>query len=79
MARLDLAIRYHPTFADEALGLARRLFARFDEAIDSLVLTPVSDDDFALFLNGHLLCSQRQSGHAPRVADVLAALRESAP
>ncbi len=74
MARLDLAIRYHPLFEDEALGLARRLFAQFDAAIDSLVLTPIGDDDFALFLNGRLIHSQRESGSAPRVADVLEAM-----
>lgn len=73
MARLDLAIRYHPIFEEEALALARRLFAQFDEAIDSLVLTPIGDDDSALLLNGRLIHSQHASGAAPRVADVLAA------
>ncbi len=73
MLRLRLVVRYHIQYEDEALGLARRLFARFDEAIDSLVLMPVAEDDFALALNGRLLQSQRQSGSAPRVADVVAA------
>lgn len=71
MARLDFVIRYHMTYEDEALALARRLFARFDEAIDTLALTPVAEDDFALSLNGRLVRSQRQSGSAPRVADVI--------
>jgi len=74
MVRLDLVIRYHMDFEDEALGLARRLFARFDEAIDTLALAPVIEDDFALFLNGRLIHSQRASGTAPRVADLLAAM-----
>ncbi len=74
MARLDLAIHYHMEYEDEALGLARRLFARFDEAIDTLALTPIGDDDFALFLNGQLVHSQRASGNAPRVANVLEAM-----
>jgi len=74
MAPLNFAIRYHPTFEDEALALARRLFAQFDEAIDSLVLTPILEDEFALFLNGRLIQSQSASGSAPRVADVLAAM-----
>jgi predicted Rdx family selenoprotein len=74
MARLDLSIRYHRDFEDEALGLARRLFARFDEAIDSLTLTPMREHDFALFLNGQLVHSQRESGSAPRVAHLFAAM-----
>ncbi len=74
MVRLDLVIRYHMDFEDEALDLARRLFARFDEAIDTLALAPVIEDDFALFLNGRLIHSQRASGIAPRVADLLAAM-----
>ncbi len=73
MARLDFVIRYHPDYEDAALGLARRLFARFDEAIDSLALTPTGDDDFSLSLDGHLVHSQRQSGRPPRIADLLAA------
>jgi len=73
MARLELVIRYHMMYEDEALGLARRLFARFDEAIDSLVLMPVAEDDFSLSLNGRLVHSQRQSGSAPRAADIVAA------
>lgn len=82
MAALDLAIRYDPArgFEDEALALARRLFARFDEAIDSLALIPVADgEDFALYLNGRLLSAQSASGRAPLVADVLAALGEQSP
>ncbi len=74
MARLGLAIRYYPIFEEEALALARRLFAQFDEAIDSLVLTPIGENDFALFLNDQLVHSQRESGSAPRVADVLEAM-----
>jgi predicted Rdx family selenoprotein len=72
MARLDFVIRYHRDYEDAALALARRLFARFDEAIDSLVLAPSPDDEFALFLDGELIHSQRASGRAPLVADVLA-------
>jgi len=73
MARLDLVIRYHMMYEDEALGLARRLFAHLDEAIESLVLMPVADDDFSLSLNGQLVHSMRQSGTAPRAADIIAA------
>lgn len=78
MERIDLAIRYNPARGneDEALALARRLFAQFDEAIDSLALTPGDDEDFALYLNGQLLSSQPQAGRAPLVADVRAALAE---
>jgi len=81
MAPLDLVIRYSVArgFEDEALALARRLFATFDEAIDSLALLPVeegADEDFALYLNGRLVCSQRQSGRPPQVADVRALLHD---
>lgn len=68
---MHLLIRYHLQYEDEALGLARRLFARFDEAIESLVLMPVMEDDFSLSLNAQLVHSQRQSGIAPRAADII--------
>jgi len=61
-------------FEDEALGLARRLFAHFDEAIDTLSLIPIDDAEFALFLDGRLVHSYRQSGRAPRLSDVAQAL-----
>ncbi|HVC32320.1 MAG TPA: hypothetical protein VNL16_02295, partial [Chloroflexota bacterium] len=59
-----------------ALALARRLFAYFDTAIDSLALAPVADEDLDLQLNGQLVRSMSQTGRLPLVADVLAALRE---
>jgi predicted Rdx family selenoprotein len=59
-------------YEDAALALARRLFARFDERIESLTLVPIAEDEFALYLNGALVRSQRASGEVPRVADVLA-------
>jgi predicted Rdx family selenoprotein len=57
-------------FEDEALALARRLFAYFDEAIDSLALIPVAEDEFDLFLDGRLINSFQQSGRAPRLSDL---------
>jgi predicted Rdx family selenoprotein len=73
---LDITIEYDVEcgYEDAALALARRLFARFDEAIDSLALVPTEEEDLALYLNGQLVRSQRRSGEAPKVADVLAAL-----
>lgn len=73
---MDLVIHYCVArgFEDEALSLARRLFANFDEAIDSLALIPVDDEDLDLFLDGKLLRSQSQTGQSPRVADVRSAL-----
>jgi predicted Rdx family selenoprotein len=70
---MDFVIRYGAAagFEDEALALARRLFAHFDEAIDSLTLVPVDSDEFALLLDGRLIHSRVQSGRAPRVADVV--------
>ena len=74
---LALVPRLNPDhgFEAAALALARRLFAQYDEEIDALTLIPVPDDDFSLYLNGVLLCSQEVSGRAPLVADVKAALR----
>ena len=71
---MDFVIRYGPAAGDEdeALALARRLFAHFDDAIDSLTLVPVADDEFALILDGRLIHSRGQSGRAPRLADVIA-------
>jgi hypothetical protein len=57
-------------FEDDALALARRLFAFFDEAIDSLSLIPTDENEFDLFLNGELIHSYRASGRGPRLADV---------
>ncbi|HEU5327467.1 MAG: Rdx family protein [Thermomicrobiales bacterium] len=80
MSPLHLVIQYDPAQGDEdaALALARRLFARFDEAIDSLALIPAAEADFALYWNDRLVCSQRATGKAPQVADLLALLRQTA-
>ena len=73
---MDFIIRYGAAdgFEDEALALARRLFAHFDEAIESLTLVPVEDDEFALLLDGRLIHSLVESGRAPRLADVVATI-----
>ncbi len=78
---MTIVIRYNPArgFEDTALALARRLFAQFDEAIDSLSLIPVTDEDLDLHLDGHLLHSTTQSGTLPRVAQVTAALLDRTP
>jgi hypothetical protein len=73
---MELVIRYGPAagFEEEALALARRLFAHFDEAIDSLTLVPVAEDELAVFLDGRLIHSWAKSGRAPRLSDVVAAV-----
>ncbi len=75
---LDIVIHYNVErgFEEPALALARRLFAQFDEALDSLSLIPIAgdDEDFAMQLNGRLVRSRRQSGRSPRVADIRAVL-----
>jgi hypothetical protein len=63
-------------FEDEALLLARRLFATFDTAIDSLALIPVGYEDLDLFFNNRRIVSLRQDGRAPKVSDVLARLQQ---
>ncbi len=77
---MEIVIHFNPArgFEEAALTLARRLFAQFDEAIDSLSLIPVTDEDLDLHLDGHLLHSATQSGNLPRVAHVIAA-RQAAP
>ena len=69
---MEFVIHYgrDSVFEYDALGLARRLFAHFDEAIDALSLIPVGEAEFDLFLDGRLVHSYRQSGRAPRLADV---------
>jgi hypothetical protein len=67
---VQFVIYYGSIFEEDALGLARRLFAHFDEAIDTLSLIPVADAEFALFLDGQLVHSLRHSGRAPRLSDV---------
>lgn len=57
-------------FEDDALALARRLFAYFDEAIDSLALIPIAEEEFDLFLDGRLVNSFQLSGRAPRLSDL---------
>jgi hypothetical protein len=78
---MDLVIHYSQArgFEDDALALARRLFAHFDEAIDSLALIPVADENLDLFLDGRLLQSLSRSGRLPMVADVHRALGERLP
>lgn len=64
MTALGFTIRYGATrgFEEQALALARRLFAVYDEATDSLVLLPVADDDFTLHVHESILISQRRDG-----------------
>ena len=73
---IDLVISYNPAqgFEDVALAPTRRLFAQYNEEIDVLTLSPVPDEDFALYLNDTLLRSHERSGRSPLVADVKAAL-----
>lgn len=70
---MHFVIHYGVTagFEDEALALARRLFAHYDEAIDSLALIPIVEDDFDLILNGRTIASLHESGRAPRLADLI--------
>lgn len=77
-APLAFTIRFaRVAYEDAALALARRLFAQYDERIESLALVPVEEDEFALYLGETLIRSQRASGEPPRVADVRAVLGES--
>jgi len=72
---LDIVVHYNIErgFEEPALRLARRLFAELDEAITSLALFPVADEDLDVYLNGHLVHSTTRAGRPPRVAEILAA------
>ena len=67
---MHFVIHYRVDFEDEALSLARKLFAYFDERIESLALIPDGQDELDLHLDGSLVHSYRQSGRAPRVSDL---------
>ncbi|HEY7029802.1 MAG TPA: Rdx family protein [Thermomicrobiales bacterium] len=69
---MEIAIRYcaERGFEEPALLFARRLFAEFDEAIESLALVPVEDEDLAVYLNGQLVHSTSESGRLPRIASL---------
>lgn len=73
---MNITITYNPVdgFEDAALALARRVFAHYDEAVESLVLVPAGDEDLALHLDGELVHSASRSGRLPLVADLRAAL-----
>jgi len=64
MAGLQLVIRYHLDYDDEA--------------IHTLVLAPIEsgEDEFSLALNGRVVHSQRVTGRPPQVTHVRAALSE---
>jgi hypothetical protein len=69
---VEFVIHYDDdVFEEEALGLARRLFAHFDEAIDALTLIPVCEPEFDLFVDGVRVHSYLESGRAPRLSDAL--------
>ena len=69
---MEIAIHYDPArgFEEPALILARRLFARYDEAITSLALVPDPDDELTVYLNGTLVHSTAATGRLPKLADL---------
>lgn len=77
MIPVEFSIHYsvEDGYEDEALALARRLFAVYDTGIDSLSLIPSKEEEFSLYFNGRLVTSYRRDGHAPAVADVRALFR----
>jgi hypothetical protein len=80
MIPIQFCIRYGMQDADEqeALALARRLFAVYDTGIDALSLVPAEESGVALFFNGRLIASHQHSGRAPTVADVRELFRREA-
>lgn len=72
---MNIVIRYSATrgFEEPALIFARRIFARYDEAVESLALVPDEDDDLAVFLDEVRVHSARETGRLPKLADLAAA------
>ncbi len=75
MPAIVFTIRYNSDHEEDALALARRLFALYDTGIDSLSLIPTQDEHFALYFNEQLVASQQRDGRAPAVADARALFR----
>ena len=67
---MDFVIHFCPAAEDDALALARRLFAHFDDAINTLSLIPVTEPELDLYLDGQLVHSLKATGRAPRVSDI---------
>ncbi len=69
---MNIVIRYSAArgFEEQALIFARRLFARYDEAVESLALVPDEGDDLTVFLDGVCVHSMSGTGRLPRLADV---------
>lgn len=69
---MEIAIHYDPAhgYEEPALIFARRLFARYDEAITSLALVPEVGGDLAVYLNGELVHSTVATGRPPKLADL---------
>lgn len=78
MSPIEFSIHYSPVgaYEEQALALARRLFAVYDTGIDSLSLVPNTDELFALYFNDQLISSYQRDGRAPTVADVRALFRQ---
>ncbi|HLZ08910.1 MAG TPA: Rdx family protein [Chloroflexota bacterium] len=76
---MNLVIHFNPSggYEEEALSLARRLFAQYDEAIESLAIIPVADENLDLWLDGRLVHSLTRSGESPRVMDLRETLAQS--
>jgi hypothetical protein len=57
-------------FEEPALIFARRLYAVFDTAIESLSLIPDESDDLAVDVNDRLVHSTSATGRLPRIRDI---------
>jgi hypothetical protein len=74
---VDILITYNQlAHEDQALQLARRLFAELDLQIASLTLLPVEHADFTVWIDGHQVGSLQGTGCAPSSADCVACARE---
>ncbi len=66
---------YPPLYEEAALLLARQLFAELDLAIAALTLRPLAQPEFAVWMDGELVHSLRETGRPPVSSRCLAHAR----
>lgn len=62
---VEFVIDHDPADEEKALLLARRLFAELDVRIGALTIQPGAGADFAVWLDGELVYSERGAGGEP--------------
>ena len=76
---MRFVIEYGVNHEELALALARRLFAEFDEAIDTLSLLPIEDQSLALTLDGERVYPAGLAADPPTLGAIIGHLRQHGP